>query len=308
MSDNEDYFNDKEHSDEEEELYKSKSTSRNNNVLLVQFTILEVKYFSNLLSFLDKEVSNCYIKFTKNGMIGIKTITNDSSSKGEIDNVDSFMIPKSKLYSYTCNTEFFDDFNDKKPNDCFFRLRFNLSNLCEILQTFNISDILSFTYNNSRKYAIITNLSGKSDTELKVKFSRDDLVNPIQDPIALPDFPVFMNIICRGFGEIVTRMTKTKSKLANKMTIKIQDQDYKGLKFMSSESGVYKTFGNYNSDLKPDKTFRIDSKIMKILTYFIKGNDRGFLEFSYNGNIIKLSIFLGNYIRHEFIIVSKNVK
>lgn len=276
--------------------------------LLLRVTILEIKYFLSVMAFLEKTTKYTNIKFTKAGMQGIQVITNEKSPKDSVDNVSSFVIPHYKLYNYECNTQNFSDFDEKSPNDSFFRLRFILRELCETLGDFKVEDTLVITYYKGDKYATLINESTNSETEITVRYSEKNLTIPIDDPIISPSFPLFMNIISRRYCEITSRMTKKKEKLANKMYIRIRDDKKKGLCFSSSEPGVFKNFGDYSSNREPSFSFKLNSQLMKYLSYFTKGNERGFLEFRFNGNLIKFSINLGSYLRHDFIVVSKVIK
>ena len=294
---------DKRQSSEDEE------EDEDDRFLLLDFVILEIKPLMSYISFLSKRSLSANLQFSKNGIEGIQKLSNEENTK-KIDNVSIGCIPEWKLYQYTCNTDQFEGFDETKPNEIIFVLKISIESMLEGLKNFKAANTLHMSYHYKDNFLKLLNESTDSPFNVEAKFMSKKMFNPITDEIASHSQKPFMKMKCILFQEIATKMTRIKDKLANTMYIDIQFvKNRKGVKIHSSEPGCVRYFGDYRENKDPTNSFRINSEIMKTLSYFTKGNERGFIEFFYNDKVIRLSIELGNYLKHDFYIVkSKTVK
>lgn len=261
--------------------------------VLFKFEILDRKYFSTYMCFLEKFSVDAYFQFKSSGIEMIHA----KEENGEIECVSIATIPEWKMFHYEFNSELINSGDSKSSS---FVVEFDPKRIVEILKNFRATDVLVIYYYLGDEEMIILNDSTKGSNPVPVKaHRRRKIINPIEDPISKRTTRPFIKIKSNQFTEIVSKMTRTKDLLSYPMFFKIQDyEDCKGMKICSNMKGHEFLF-NYNKKRQNSNVFKIKSTTMKILSLFCKGHEKLFIEVRYTENIIRLTVELG-YILCDF--------
>lgn len=277
----------------------------------VSFTILETKFLASHLSFICKTSEKLNLIFNRNGIMGIQTMKDENSKKNSADRISSFVIPSSKIIRYEFNENFIVNPKTKDVQD-FFILRFLPKDFLNIISGFKVNDILQFIYCKDDSYASIKNSSlgegGDSiPLDVSIKYKGNTSI-PISEDI-LNNFnnsSDFIRLESRLFTGRLKRIANENKKLMHKIDISFSYSSKTGKKGirLSISGKSPKTFGDFK-EKKIVKTLKINAKIIKNLTYYTKGNDKGFVGISENSGIIKIWQNTGTYMKTEYYFVAK---
>lgn len=272
------------------------------DILMLKITILDIKPFATLISFLEKYAVSADLQFRKNRIEAIHIDKNEDES---INAVSCAYIPKWKLYEYECYTEELEEYDLENPNLASFRLGFNPQKITEAFKDFRAGDSLTIKYYAGHKFMLLCkNEDDRSPTQIQVKqFAKTKKTNPIIDEDILTSREPFIKIKNNVFTNTIASMTKTKDHLANQMSFRIQNtKKYKAFRIHSTKPGDGRNIGPYQEESQATITFKNKAKMMKNLGLYCKGFDKKFINVYYNDYTLRFSCEI-DYVLHDFFLV-----
>ena len=267
--------------------------------LLLSVVFLSVKPFTSLIGFLEGYGITAKFQFRKNKIECIYTKYNDAN---ETESVYNSVIPEWKLFSYECRTEMLKDYDPENPCASSFALEFNPASMTKYLKKYGTNAVLKLKYYIGTEFLLMSNVGSESSPVRIIvrQYGKTKLRNPINDEICSNKSRPFIKVTGLDFTLVMSNIAKTQDHQARQMGFKIQDyENFKAMKIYSQNEEDCSIVGNYRDDLPHTVFFKVKPLTMKSMSLFCKGNQKTFLNFYYNKNIIKITWEV-EYIYHEF--------